>query len=362
MEKFYILMEIGGYWGVEASQIQYFLNQNKGKDVEIIINSPGGYVSEGIAIYNLLKNHDGNVTTRAVGEVASISSVIFLAGSTRIIETGAWLMIHKPWTGIAGDAEALRKEAAVLDTLQEAIENVYNEVFIGEADELSSLVDAETWLLADEAIAKGFATASEAPINAVASAVKHNLSNFKNIPQALLRDKPTNETPEAPKGTNKPQNSGTGDKPAANNNNTITEDTVMDITTMTADELLAQRPDLVEEIQAKAKAAEQERVAGIKALAKNVEGSPQQVIDAVNAKISTLCNDPKATEASATMALFKVAASAQTKVENGVGAGARNLAEDLDEVPADEGTEEEAKNQAKKAKIDGMAAGFNKKR
>ena len=361
MNKFYMLTEIGG-GGVWVSEVQHFLQQNRGKDVEIIINSPGGIVADGVAMYNLLKAHDGKVITRAVGEVASIASVIFLAGSERIVETGAWLMIHKPWNIVAGDAETLRKQADVLDTLQEGVQEIYSSVFTGEAEALQGIVDAETWLLGDEAIVLGFATTVEGTITAVASSVKNNLGHFKNVPNALNRAKPVDISPEPTNAPNTAENSGPGSNPAADETNKpITEVSVMDIEQATAADVLAKNPGLYKEIQALAIKSEQDRVAGIKALATVVAGAPAHVVNAVNAKITTLCEDPTATADNSAKALLQVSAQAQNDVAQDVGAGPRALGEDLNDVPTgneDETTTDEAKATAK---INGMAAGFAKK-
>ena len=126
--------------------------------INVHINSYGGEVAEGLAIYNSLKNHKAKVRTYCDGFACSIASVIFMAGDERIMSNASLLMIHNAWSYVMGNAKELRKQADDLDIITQASINAYmNHVNISEK-ELKELLDAETWLDCNEALKKGFAT------------------------------------------------------------------------------------------------------------------------------------------------------------------------------------------------------------
>src|SRR5690554_3262919 len=115
------------------------------KDIETInvhINSYGGEVAEGLAIYNMLKNHNAKVKTYCDGFACSIASVVFMAGDERIMSEASLLMIHNAWTSISGNDAELRKQADDLETITQARMAAYiSRVKITE-DELKTLLDA----------------------------------------------------------------------------------------------------------------------------------------------------------------------------------------------------------------------------
>lgn len=131
---------------------------NDVKTINVHINSYGGEVAEGLAIYNSLKNHKAKVKTYCDGFACSIASVIFMAGDERIMSNASLLMIHNAWSYVMGNANELRKQADDLDKITQASVNAYmNHISISEA-ELKELLDKETWLEPSEALSKGFAT------------------------------------------------------------------------------------------------------------------------------------------------------------------------------------------------------------
>lgn len=126
--------------------------------INVHINSYGGDVSEGLAIYNVLKNCHAKVTTYCDGFACSAASVIFMAGVERIMNSASLLMIHNAWSWASGDANDFRKQADDLDKVTQASINAYmSRVWITE-EELKEKMDAESWLTAEEALADGFAT------------------------------------------------------------------------------------------------------------------------------------------------------------------------------------------------------------
>lgn len=130
--------------------------------INVHINSYGGEVAEGLAIYNALRRHKAKVVTTCDGFACSIASVIFMAGDERLMSKASLLMIHNAWTSAYGvNANDLRKLAEDMDAITARSKAAYlDRVSIGE-DELSALMDAESWISPDEAVEMGFATGIE---------------------------------------------------------------------------------------------------------------------------------------------------------------------------------------------------------
>lgn len=122
-------LRLSGVVGYEitANGLAEFLNKNDDKDLTIFLNSPGGIVTEGLEVYNLLRASGRNITTVLTGMAASMGSIIFLAGDRRIAMTGSLYMVHKPSSLVWGDADEMRKEIEVLDKMQDSAEAIYRE-------------------------------------------------------------------------------------------------------------------------------------------------------------------------------------------------------------------------------------------
>lgn len=129
-------------------------------EIDVHINSYGGEVAEGLAIFNALKNCKAKVNTYCDGFACSIASVIFMAGEERIMSEASLLMIHNAWTYTAGNANELRKSADDLDKITQASINAYMRVVNIKEDELKQKMDEETWITPYEALEWGFATSS----------------------------------------------------------------------------------------------------------------------------------------------------------------------------------------------------------
>lgn len=126
--------------------------------INVYINSYGGEVAEGLAIYNALRRHKAKVTTYCDGFACSIASVIFMAGDERVMSESSLLMIHNAWTYAGGNAEQLRKQADDLDKITQASVEAYKAHSSLSEEEIKSLMDGETWILPEEALTYGFAT------------------------------------------------------------------------------------------------------------------------------------------------------------------------------------------------------------
>lgn len=157
-----------------------------GKDVNIYINSPGGSVFAGVAIYNILKRHKGKKTVHIDGVAASIASVIAMCGDTIIMPMNSCLMIHNPICGIYGNAAELRKMADDLDIIQTSIEEVYKTKLKAgvNIEQIAQMMDAETWLTAETA-AQYFDIETAESNNAVAKVDFDKLCCYKNMPENI---------------------------------------------------------------------------------------------------------------------------------------------------------------------------------
>lgn len=127
-------------------------------NINVYINSYGGEVAEGLAIYNALKRHPAQVTTYCDGFACSIASVIFMAGDKRVMNEASLLMIHNAWTWAEGNAAELRKQADDLETITNASVAAYMSKATISEEEVRALMDAETWLEPSKALEYGFAT------------------------------------------------------------------------------------------------------------------------------------------------------------------------------------------------------------
>ncbi len=143
----------------DVEDLQKILNQNKNASrIDIYINSPGGSVSEGIAIYNILKRTRSYKRVFIDGFACSIASVIAMAGNSISMPKSSMQMIHNAWTWTAGNASELRKAADDLDKINEVVVNAYMSKFKGTEEELRALLDNESYLTAEECLEYGLCT------------------------------------------------------------------------------------------------------------------------------------------------------------------------------------------------------------
>ena len=149
-----------GWYGDEVTPKQFKndLNKLQGKDITVWVNSPGGDVFAGSCIYTMLKEHKGKVTVKIDGLAASAASVIAMAGHVVQMSPTSMMMIHNPWTVAAGDIKELNTARQRLEECKESIINAYALKTGITRDELSKLMDDETWMSANTAIEKGFAS------------------------------------------------------------------------------------------------------------------------------------------------------------------------------------------------------------
>nr|WP_195365912.1 head maturation protease, ClpP-related [[Eubacterium] tenue] len=167
-------------------QIIDFLNEVGDKNLNIYINSPGGNVFAGIAIYNMLKRHKGYKTVYVDGVAASIASVIAMIGDRIICPSNAYFMIHKPLLLTCGNANHLRERAETLDKLEEGILNIY-QTKLQEGisiDTIKQLVNEETWLTGEDAV-KYFDIEVSDKVNIIAKCDSDYFNKFTKVPKEL---------------------------------------------------------------------------------------------------------------------------------------------------------------------------------
>ena len=166
--------------------IRDFLKEQDGKNLNIYINSGGGSVFAGMAIYNMISRHKGLKTVYVDGMAASIASVIALAGDRIVIPSNAFIMIHKPWAECIGNANDMRKMADDLDAVESGILNAYKDHLADgvEIEAVRELVDAETWLNGEEA-AKYFDIEVGAA-KEYAARVTDTVEGYSHVPKEII--------------------------------------------------------------------------------------------------------------------------------------------------------------------------------
>lgn len=155
-----IFDQIGEDWfggsGISAKAFSDVLQSVGPGPLVVEINSPGGNVWDGLAIYNMLRGRQAQVTTRVVGIAASISSIIALAGDTVEMADGALFMIHDPSGLVSGTSEDMRKMADALDQHAEVLAGIYAKCTGRPMDQIRAAMKEETWYTAQQALAFGF--------------------------------------------------------------------------------------------------------------------------------------------------------------------------------------------------------------
>lgn len=136
------------------------------------INSPGGDVWDGVAIYNALRNHPAEITTRIDGMAASIASVIFQAGDRRVIHASSQMMIHNAWGMTVGNHQDHADMVGVLQQQDRVIAGIYAAHGDRDADEYKALMNDETWLVGDEIISHGLADEIVEPVEKPANTAR----------------------------------------------------------------------------------------------------------------------------------------------------------------------------------------------
>lgn len=176
------------YWtgeGVTAKRVAGALRALGAGPVTVNINSPGGDLFEGLAIYNLLREHKGEVTVQVIGVAASAASIIAMAGDTVQVARSGFLMIHNTWVVAVGNRNDLREYADTLEPFDRAMADIYAARTGAEPKAMAKLMDAETWIGGSDAVEQGFADALLASDQVEKSGGKAQASAVRRIEAAL---------------------------------------------------------------------------------------------------------------------------------------------------------------------------------
>ena len=184
----------GEVYADDNSVKEQLANMQSAKEITVNINSVGGDVFTGISIYNMLKRHKAKIIVNVDGLAASIASVIAMAGDVVKMPSNSMMMVHNAMSGGFGNANDLREIADLLEKVTSTLMNTYLDKSekIKEAT-LKALLDAETWLTAEEAFSYGFVDEVITSKKIAACASKGELSMFNKVPASVLK---MVETPE----------------------------------------------------------------------------------------------------------------------------------------------------------------------
>lgn len=174
------------YGGTCPQAIADFIGAlGRNEQLTIYFNSPGGDVFAGLAIHSVLKRHQGRKIGQVDGMAASIASVILMGCDEIVVNTGAQIMVHDPWTYACGNARGLRETADLLDSAKESMLDVYMTKTVDGVtrEEIADLLSAETWMRGEKAAEYFDVTTKDAP--AAAAAVSDLFGKYKNLPDDL---------------------------------------------------------------------------------------------------------------------------------------------------------------------------------
>jgi len=171
--------------GVTAKRVSAALRSIGNKDVTVKINSPGGDMFEGIAIFNLLRSHPAKVTVEVLGWAASAASIIAMAADEIRMGLGTFMMVHNAWGVVVGNRHDMREAAALFDGFDGAIADIYEARTGMKRKEIEKLMDAETFMGPSEAVEKGFADAVDDGIQVP------SVSDAKNMDRGLMARRQT---------------------------------------------------------------------------------------------------------------------------------------------------------------------------
>ena len=180
-----IFGEIG--WDVTAKDVMQQIQLCEDEKIKIVIASGGGSAFDGLMIYDALKASGKEIETVIMGLGASAASVIFMAGDKREMGEGALLMIHNSWSMFVGNAEEVKDQLGTLEAIDQRMTNIFTNGTGLSEEEIKEMLSAETWLGADEAKEKGFATGEAESLNIAASI--NDLYKNKKEPLSMAEEK-----------------------------------------------------------------------------------------------------------------------------------------------------------------------------
>jgi len=177
-----ILYDVIGWPFISADDFVRALAGITAKTVTVRINSPGGDVFDGMAIFNALKTYNGKVITRIEGIAASMASIIALSGKEVQAYANTMYMIHEPYVFTAGNQYSLRELADILEKMSGQMIDIYSSNASPGKREIAQMMKDEAWLTAKEAKEKGFI---DTVIDGKGAKAQFDLSMFSNVPDGL---------------------------------------------------------------------------------------------------------------------------------------------------------------------------------
>jgi len=181
----YIFDEIGTY-GITAQEFITDIKDLKDTPINLRINSLGGDVFDGMAMYNVIKRREAKTTVYIEGIAASIATIISLGADEVVMAENSLFMIHNAWGGTMGEAKDMRKTADTLEKITGELTDIYRKKTGLSYDALAEMMDEETWLNANEALEMGFIDTIS---DSIKVAAKYDVSKFKNITQEEIQNK-----------------------------------------------------------------------------------------------------------------------------------------------------------------------------
>lgn len=177
--------EIGG-WGISAHWFaEELVALGSITQINLHIHSPGGSIFDGLAIYNLLKNHPARKVVYVDGVACSMASVIAMVGDPVIMPENAMMMIHRPRGIAGGESSDIRDYADLLDKMESVIIPIYAEKTGKSPDDIAALLASETWMSGAECVREGFADKVIQPVRAMAQLHSKRLEEFEHMPQNI---------------------------------------------------------------------------------------------------------------------------------------------------------------------------------
>lgn len=181
-----ILEDIGGWGFTLNSLLRQLRGKRNVKKLKIPINTYGGFVTDGMAIYNTLRGRPEKVETMVVGYAMSMGSILLMAGDHRSMPENGYVMIHNPWSMAIGDVNDMENEANTLGMLTKDLASVYVRATGLEEKVILDMMERETWMNGAEALRLGFVDEVTDGVEFKAEFNKEWMAKLMNVPAALI--------------------------------------------------------------------------------------------------------------------------------------------------------------------------------
>jgi len=296
---------IGRTWdgeGVAAKQFVKDLMALDVEDIDIHINSGGGNVFEGTAIYNALKSHKANINVFVDGLAASIASVVAMAGDTVEMPENAMLMIHDPSGMVIGTAEDMTKMAEALEKIKTGLVSAYHDKSEMDREKIGELMSDETWMTAAEAVEYGLADKMTARVNVQACACSQHAAQFKNFPSQFITAGISGQNIQKEAKNMKI----TLEDLEKNHPDIVAQIVTKNAVVITAEFLNTNHPDIVAALAAEAAKKERERIQAVQS----------QLISGHEDLVNTLMFDGETTGEQAAVKILQAEKDARLKFQN----------------------------------------------